>query len=105
MSVQGQSLLTPEEYLKLERTGEVHSQFYRGRIYAVPGVSYRHVIINQLRDRPCTVSTNDLRLHVGGLYTYPDVVVICGEPKFIDGRKGTLVSLSPWRRLSLGRSG
>jgi Uma2 family endonuclease len=27
-----------------------------------------------------------------GLYTYPDVAVVCGEPKLLDGRKDTLLN-------------
>ena len=27
-----------------------------------------------------------------GLYTYPDVVVVCGEPRFLDGRQDTLLN-------------
>ena len=27
-----------------------------------------------------------------GLYTYPDVVVACGEPEFLDGRRDTLLN-------------
>lgn len=101
MSAQGQPRLTPEQYLKLERAAEFRSEFYNGRMYAMAGASYRHVIItgnlsgelrNMLKNRPCTVGINDLRLHVGGLYTYPDVAVICGEPQFIDGWKDTLLN-------------
>jgi Uma2 family endonuclease len=35
-----------------------------------------------------------LRIASSGLYTYPDVVVICGEPKFTDDRQDTLVNPS-----------
>ena len=27
-----------------------------------------------------------------GLYTYPDFVVVCGKPQFLDGREDTLVN-------------
>ena len=47
-----------------------------------------------LRDHPCTVYATDLRVRVSyeGLYTYPDVIVVCGEPKFIDGEFDTLTN-------------
>jgi Uma2 family endonuclease len=36
----------------------------------------------QIRQRPCRVYNSDMQIHVNatGLYTYPDVSVICGEP-------------------------
>lgn len=39
---------------------------------------------NQLEGRPCQVTSNDLRVKVSGtgLYTYPDVTVVCGKPQF-----------------------
>jgi Uma2 family endonuclease len=35
-----------------------------------------------------------MRVRIGktGLYTYPDVVVVCGEPQFTDDRRDTLVN-------------
>src|SRR5260370_17920275 len=47
-----------------------------------------------LKKRPCSVGSSDLRLRVSlaGLYTYPDVIVICGEPKFADDQKDTLLN-------------
>jgi len=38
--------------------------------------------------------TSDLRVRVspGGLYTYPDVTVVCGDPKFADDQKDTLLN-------------
>src|SRR5207244_9750321 len=38
--------------------------------------------------RPCRVYGSDMRIYipVTGLYTYADVVAVCGERKFLDGR-------------------
>jgi len=40
-----------------------------------------------LRDRECTVGASDMRLHVAdnGLYTYPDLSMVCGPPQFLPG--------------------
>jgi Uma2 family endonuclease len=45
-------------------------------------------------DRPCQVYSTDLRTKVSptGLYTYPDIVVVCGEPEFEDDHLDTLIN-------------
>lgn len=82
--------ITPEEYLERERKAETKSEYFRGEIFAVAGTSLRHsrlvtnLVINlgsKLRNSSCSVYMTDLRLLVSptGLYTYPDVMVICGK--------------------------
>jgi Uma2 family endonuclease len=103
MSAQPQAHLTPEQYLAIERAAETRSEYYDGRMYAMSGGSYNHVRIignlafelrNALKQRACEVVTSDLRLRVSpsGLYTYPDVTVVCGEPKFADDQRDTLLN-------------
>jgi Uma2 family endonuclease len=95
--------MTPEEYLEFERAAEFRHEYYDCVVYAMSGASLPHVIItgnlgralgNQLESRPCIVASTDLRIRVspGGLYTYPDVVVVCGEPKLADSHKDILVN-------------
>jgi Uma2 family endonuclease len=101
MAIQSEPRLTPEQYLEIERTSDTRHEFYRGEMYAMSGGSLRHAVIignfssalhGALTDRPCVVVTSDLRTCVApdGLYTYPDIVVICGEPKFVDSRTDTV---------------
>ncbi len=103
MSAQPQPRLTPEQYLESERAAEFRSEYYCGQIFAMAGGSYQHfqIIGNvtgelhaALKKRPCSVGSNDLRLRVSpqGLYTYPDVVVICGDPRFADNQQDTLLN-------------
>lgn len=49
---------------------------------------------NQLRERPCNVYSNDMRVKVPntGLFTYPDVVVTCGDESFVDDEQDTLLN-------------
>ncbi len=80
-----------EEYLALEESADYRSQFYGGEIYAMAGASRRHNVVAgnvyaalhfQLRQRPCEIYQNDMRVKVSAdLYTYPDIVVVCGEPQ------------------------
>lgn len=80
-----------EEYLALEEAADYRSQFYDGEIFAMAGASRRHnsVAMNtagnlhfQLRNRPCEIYQNDMRVKVStDFYTYPDIVIVCGEPQ------------------------
>jgi Uma2 family endonuclease len=95
MSIQRQPHLTPEEYLALERTAEYKSEYFAGELFAMAGASERHVsLVGQLKGRPCKAYANDLRLKVSptGLYTYPDVLVVCGTPRFADEQHDTLLN-------------
>jgi Uma2 family endonuclease len=94
--------LTAEEYLAIERKAETRSEFFAGEMFAMSGASREHNLIasnlnreigEQLKDRPCEVYTTDMRVRIpSGLYTYPDVVVVCGDPKFEDDSVDTLLN-------------
>lgn len=103
MSHQRKTLLTPAEYLVIERRSKVKHEYFAGEMFAMVGASKRHNLItaniirilgNQLLDRPCNVYPSDMRVKVSatGKYTYPDVVVACEEEKFDDEEKDTLLN-------------
>jgi Uma2 family endonuclease len=50
--------------------------------------------MGQLRPRRCRVYPSEMRVRVtpGGLYTYPDVTALCGEPRFTDEQRDTLLN-------------
>jgi len=94
---------TPQEYLALERKSETRNEYYNGEIFAMAGASREHNLIvanllrdigNQLEDRPCESYPSDMRVFIEatGLYTYPDVSVVCGEPRFQDREVDTLLN-------------
>lgn len=96
-------LMTPEEYLTMERASEYRHEYYQGEITDMTGASRRHNLIvanvlanlhGQLRNRLCEVYANDMRVKVSasGLYTYPDVIVVCGEAQFEDNEFDTLLN-------------
>ncbi len=102
-TVTAKTLFTPEEYIVLEREAEFKSEYRDGQIVMMPGASREHVLISgnifghlfiQLLDRTCEVYANDMRVKVrdSGLYTYPDVIVVCDEPRFEDGYFDTLLN-------------
>jgi Uma2 family endonuclease len=95
--------LTPQEYLERERRAETKSEYLRGEMFAMTGASREHNLISgniagelrqQLRNRECEVYQSDMRVKVDptGLYTYPDVVIVCGEPQFEDAECDTLLN-------------
>lgn len=105
MAVQPKTCLTPEEYLALERAAETKSEYIQGDMVAMSGASRSHNLIatnlaselrNQLKKRPCEVYTADMRVKIQTLrrplYTYPDLVVVCGEPQLEDEHLDTLLN-------------
>jgi Uma2 family endonuclease len=94
---------TPEQYLALERKATVRSEYLDGCISPMAGASRLHNLIAgnlyrevsaRLRDRPGEAYVSDMRVRVGpaGLYTYPDVVAVGGEPQFEDAELDTLLN-------------
>jgi Uma2 family endonuclease len=94
---------TPEQYLAMERKADFKSEYDGGFITAMAGGRPEHNLIagnlhgeirSQLKGRPCVVYMSDVRLCVSptGLYTYPDVMAVCGERQFLDGAKDTLLN-------------
>ena len=93
---------TADEYLALERQGETRHEFIDGEIFTMAGASRRHNSIcaaltarlfDPFLERPCEVWSSDMRVKVEatGLYIYPDVVAVCGEPTFEDAEVDTLL--------------
>jgi len=103
MSTASPLLLSPQEYLARERKATFRSEYYRGEMFAMSGATWEHTLIkdnlagetrSQLKDGPCRVVTSDLRVKVDvtGLYTYPDLVIVCDEPRFEDEVFDTLLN-------------
>jgi Uma2 family endonuclease len=103
MSSQPTTFLTPEQYLDLDRSADHKSEYFAGEMFAMAGATPTHVMIvtniaaelrQRLKDVPCRVYASDLRLRVSssGLYTYPDVAVVCGDSQFADERNDTLLN-------------
>ena len=95
--------ISPEEYLAIERQAQTKNEYYNGEMFAMTGATSSHNLItvnlaselrNRLRDRNCRTFAVDMRVKVSrsGLYTYPDVVVVCGEARFEDERADTLLN-------------
>ena len=94
---------TAAEYLAQERAAETRHEFLDGALYAMAGESPQHAdisanlvgeLVAQLKGKPCRVRTKDTKVRSGplpfsprkqkGLFSYPDAVVICGTPEYLD---------------------
>jgi Uma2 family endonuclease len=85
--------MTVSEYFAHERTALNKSEFYDGEIFAMAGASVPHNSIKEnlsgefharLKGSSCQSFSSDQRVLVDrtGLYTYPDLVIVCGELQF-----------------------
>ena len=94
-SIAARTYLTPEEYIAAERKATLKSEYLSGEIVAMFGASVAHNLItvntvtqlyNQLVEGRCRVFTGDMRVGIGAgvSYFYPDVSVVCDEPRFED---------------------
>lgn len=84
---------TVSEYLHYERESIAKHEYRDGEVLAMAGGSYNHSVIvanvigelrAALKGKPCRVSDSNLRIRIPRtpLYTYPDAVIVCGEPRF-----------------------
>ena len=108
-----ETLFTVEEYLAFEREAEERHEYLDGVLYTMAGESPAHgdicanlvyEVMRQLRDSSCRVRFKDTKVFSGspllaqlrksrkGLFSYPDIVVICEEPGYLDHHRDVLVN-------------
>ncbi|MBD1828962.1 Uma2 family endonuclease [Microcoleus vaginatus GB1-A2] len=94
---------SPDEYRELEETAEFRNEYRDGEIVKMSGASINHsriirnlsrVLGNLLEGQPYELFHNDLRLWIPRYRrgTYPDVMVIEGEPVFTEGRSDEILN-------------
>lgn len=94
---------SPQDYLTFERQSPGKHEYENGKLHAMAGASRKHNLISgnlylglrtRLRNRRCEAFMSDMRVLIEetGLYTYPDVVVSCGQPAFQDAENDTLLN-------------
>lgn len=99
------TIVSPADYLAFERASEERHEYIDGQIVAMTGGTFRHSVIairiaselsQTLSGRPCWVCSADLRIKIEASerYTYADVAVVCGTPRFEDAREDTLLNPS-----------
>lgn len=108
---QTQIRYTEDQYLSMEREADERHEYLDGQIYAMAGESPEHGAIctnltgeirNQLKGTRCQAFSKDMKVRSGplprrrysqkGLYSYPDLVVVCGELQFPDENRDVLIN-------------
>ena len=103
-----QTYLTPEEYITLERKAipdfeTVRSEYIKGKIIPRSSSNLAHNLITgniaselhtRLKGTECVVFANEMRVSIPAAksYFYPDVGVVCEEPRFEDDVFDTLLN-------------
>lgn len=96
-------LISPQEYLELERKGDVKHEYIDGQMIETAGASRIHnlivnnivfILLSQLFDSAIEVYSSDMRVRIPStyLYTYPDIVVSGDAPSFDDSELDVLTN-------------
>lgn len=108
---QPKTRFTVDEYLTLERASKVRHIYLDGELYAMAGENFAHggiamnlsgIVYHQLKGSPCQARSKDTKVRSGrtplsghgmeGFFSYPDLVVICGEPEFHDAYRDVVLN-------------
>lgn len=95
--------ISEKEYLEQERKALGKSEYYQGEVFAMAEASKEHnkIVADTmvtvglfLKGKSCAYFPSDLRIYnpANGLYTYPDLTVVCEEEKYIDTESDTLTN-------------
>lgn len=80
--------ISEEEYLRRELVSEIKHEYIDGQVYAMSGASRNHqrisgnvftAAVNHLRGSLCEAFMSDFKVKAGSKFFYPDVLVACGE--------------------------
>ena len=114
MQVITKQTYTPAEYLELEEKAEYKSEYNNGQIFPMTGGSINHNRISgnlyialslALKQQEHEAFIGDVRLWIPNkqIYTYPDVLVIAGEPQYVANRTDTITNaFSPFGEVACG---
>jgi Uma2 family endonuclease len=97
--------ISAADYLAAERAPAVMArhEYLDGEVLAMAGESLEHstictnliyLIVGQLRGKPCRALSPNMKVCTSpvGLYSYPDLTVVCGEPLFHDEHRDVLAN-------------
>ncbi|MGF1936281.1 MAG: Uma2 family endonuclease [Nostoc sp. ChiQUE02] len=97
MQITKQRYYTPEEYLELEEAADYKSEYIDGQIIPMAGGSVNHnqIALNLSTELNFAFKKQNYRVFMGDVrlwitqkrtYTYPDVMILAGEPEFFNNR-------------------
>ena len=94
---------TVAEYLELEEQAEFKSEFVDGEIVSMAGATANHnkIALNFCRLFPVSIDGQDYDIFMSDMrlwmpdysrYTYPDVIVVAGQPIFTDEKQTAITN-------------
>jgi Uma2 family endonuclease len=104
MSALTQTIHSEEGYLALEMKADYKSEYFRGEIFMMAGATPNHnrikenlsieIGIGLKKKKSCRSYSSDQRIHIpeNSLYSYPDIVVVCGSNKYAEKDKNTIIN-------------
>ena len=106
MSAVTQTIYSEEDYLILEKKSDYKSEYFKGEIFMMAGATPNHnrikenlsgeVYNNLKKKKSCRSYSSDQRIHIpeNSLYSYPDIVVVCGPNQYAEKDKNTITNPS-----------
>ncbi|MHC5611580.1 MAG: Uma2 family endonuclease [Nostoc sp.] len=103
MQITQQRYYTPEEYLELEEVAEYKSEYIDGQIISMAGgtVNHNQIALNLSTELNFAFKKQNYRVFMGDVrlwisqkrtYTYPDVMILAGEPEFFNNRRDIILN-------------
>lgn len=103
MQITKQRYYTPEEYLELEEVANYKSEYIDGQIILIAGgtVNHNQIALNLSTELNFAFKKQNYRVFMGDIrlwilqkrtYTYPDVMILAGEPEFFNNRKDIILN-------------
>ncbi len=101
--VQTHPVFSMQEYLKFERFAGDRHEFLDGSVSAMAGESLTHstvcfnlyaIVGSQIRGKRCRGFSPNMKIatNESGLFSYPDLAVVCGPPTFLDDKVDVLTN-------------
>ena len=103
MQITQQRYYTPEEYLELEEAADYKSEYIDGQIISMAGgtINHNQIALNLSTELNFAFKKQNYRVFMGDVrlwipqkrtYTYPDVMILVGEPEFFNNRKDVILN-------------
>ncbi|YAF97445.1 MAG: Uma2 family endonuclease [Nodularia sp. CChRGM 3473] len=103
MQLTQQRYYTPEEYLALEEAANYKSEYIDGQIIPMAGgtINHNQIALNLSTELNFAFKKQSYRVYMGDvrlwipqkrIYTYPDVMILAGEPEFFNNRRDIILN-------------
>ncbi|MEH2008794.1 Uma2 family endonuclease [Nostoc sp.] len=103
MQITQQRYYTQEEYLELEETADYKSEYIDGQIISLADgtINHNQIALNLSTELNFAFKKQNYRVFMGDVrlwipqkrtYTYPDVMILAGEPEFFNNRRDIITN-------------